>query len=308
VITILIALAVLSIILNIWQWGAGATFPLHRRSTAAGFAPPLSVLKPLKGCDSETEACLESWFRQGYPAECELLFAVASRDDPVCAILHKLMVQYPRRTARMVLAQPILGPNAKVSSLCHLFKEARHEHVILSDADVLAPEDFLLNLVAPLHEKTVGLVNCFYIFSTPRNLAMRLEALAVNADFWTNVLQSIAVRPMQFALGAAMATTRRDIIEMGGFEELLPLLADDYALGNRIARNGRMVEIAKVPVECRSAELSWREVWTHQLRWARTIAFPSPSLTFSASSETRLSGLCWLRSSRNWGFGFSVWP
>lgn len=271
-----ITLALLSLALNLWQWMLGRAFPMHQRRAAPGFSPPLSLLKPLKDCDSETESCLESWFLQDYPGEFEILFAVASPDDPVCPIVRRVMAKFPNRAADLIIAHPVLGPNGKVSSLCYLTKKARYEHLVISDADVHVKSDFLSEIIVQMRDESVALVNSFYILAAPKNFAMRLEAVAVNADFWSQVLQSLSLRPMDFALGASMVTTRRALADVGGYEALLELLADDYHLGNRLVKTGRKLVICPVPVECRTAELSWEHVWTHQLRWARTIRVCQP--------------------------------
>jgi ceramide glucosyltransferase len=273
---VLIALALISILLNLWQWVVGRRFPLHRPLAPSAFFPPVSILKPLKGCDSETERCLESWFQQNYPGELEIIFATPSANDPVCPIVHRLIETYPQVSAKLIIADPVLGPNGKVSALCYLTRHARHEHLVICDADVFAKNNFLSHLVSGLADETVGLVNCFYILAHPTNLPMRLESIAVNADFWTQVLQSVSLRPMDFALGAAMATTKTQLARIGGFEGLLELLADDYQLGNRIAKSGRNLTICPVPVECRTPGQDWRSVWRHQLRWARTIRASQP--------------------------------
>jgi ceramide glucosyltransferase len=109
---------------------------------------------------------------------------------------------------------------------------------------------------------------------------MWLEAVAVNADFWSQVLQGNMLKPMDFALGAVMATTKTRLAQIGGFEGLLDYLADDYQLGHRIARTGARLVICPVPVECRSAAQSASAVWKHQLRWARTIRVCQPTAYF----------------------------
>ena len=73
-----------------------------------------------------------------------------------------------------------------------------------------------------------------------------------------------------------MATTRQQIHRAGGFVSLANYLADDYELGRRIARSGTRLNLCPVVVECRSSPLNWREVWTHQLRWARTMRVSRP--------------------------------
>ena len=75
-------LAVLSGALGIWQWLAARQFPLHQKIAVPGFAPAVSILKPLKGCDDTTAASLESWFKQNYAGELEILFGVADETGP----------------------------------------------------------------------------------------------------------------------------------------------------------------------------------------------------------------------------------
>ena len=278
--SILAGLAGISFALGVWQWMAGRRFPLWERRGDPAFSPAISVLKPLKGCDAETQGCLESWFAQEYAAEVELLFGVASPEDPVCDVVRGLIAKFPERRAELVIANPVLGANAKVSTLCYLAKKARHEVLVVSDADVFIRGDFFAELVAGLKSESVGVVNCFYIQAGAKTLPMRMEAVAGNADFWTHVLQAVTLKPMDFALGAVMAMRRRELEAVGGFEPLLDYLADDYELGNRMARAGRELRICAVPVECRSEAYGWNEAWEHQVRWGRTIRVCRPVAYF----------------------------
>ncbi|HYV28852.1 MAG TPA: glycosyltransferase, partial [Candidatus Eisenbacteria bacterium] len=175
-----------------------------------------------------------------------------------------------------------LGTNAKVSTLIQLQRLAKHDVVIVSDADVRVPPDFLVNAVAPLKDSTVGLVNCFYRLANPATSAMQWEAVAINSDFWSQVLQSASLKPIDFALGAVMVTRRKQLDEIGGFASLADFLADDYRLGNLIAQKGHRIALCPVVVECWSAPMNWREVWAHQLRWARTIRVCQPLPYFSS--------------------------
>jgi ceramide glucosyltransferase len=277
---ILAGLAWLSLALMFWQWLVACRFPLHRRAGDVSFTPAITLLKSVKGCDEFTEKCLRSWFAQDYAGEVQILFGVAGEDDPVCAVINKLIGEFPSRDARLVVCPQRLGANAKVSKLAQLEPLASHEVLCVSDADVRAPADFLTNAVAPLRDEQVGMVNCFYRFADPRNLAMHWEAIAVNADFWSSVLQSASFKKLDFALGAVMVTRRKQLAEIGGFRALVDCLADDYQLGNRIANRGHRIELSPVVVECWSAPMSWGHVWRHQLRWARTIRVCQPTPYF----------------------------
>jgi ceramide glucosyltransferase len=292
---VLAVLALLSLLLALWQWLIAIRFPLHRRIQDTSFAPPVTLLKPLKGFDDNTLTCLASWLTQDYPGPVQILFGVASMEDEVCELVKKLIAQFPQADAQLVVCHEALGVNAKVSSLIQLSRYAENEIIVVSDADVLVPRDFLLNVVEPLREPEVGLVNCFYRLANPSTTAMRWEAVAINVDFWSQVLQGQSLAPLDFALGAVMATHRDHLDQIGGFESLADHLADDYHLGNRIARaGGKRIALCPVVVDCLSEPMTWGEVWTHQLRWSRTIRVCKPG-PYAASivSNATLWPLLW---------------
>ena len=229
--TTLAALALLSLALVFWQWLAAVRFPLHRRITDFSFAPAITLLKPLKGCDDTTAGSLQSWFNQNYAGRTQILFGVADAQDPVCRIVRELIEKNPGHDAQLVVCAESLGASGKVSTLIQLERLAKHELILVSDADVRVPPDFLANIVAPLGDPRTGLVNCFYRLANPATPAMRCEAVAINADFWSQVLQAATLKPPDFALGAVMLTRRKLLEEIGGFTALANCLADDYQLG-----------------------------------------------------------------------------
>jgi ceramide glucosyltransferase len=277
---ILSALTLVSFGLLLWQFVAALRFPLHARVKDDSFAPGITLFKPLKGCDEHTAACLRSWLAQEYRGPVQWLFGVADENDPVCFAVRELLKEFPEADAELVIAREELGANAKVSTLVQLSRHAKHELICASDADVRVTEDFLANAVAPLRDTGTGLVNCFYQLANPTTLAMRWEAIAVNADFWSQVLQSNSLKPQDFALGAVMITRRELLGKIGGFESLLDYLADDYQLGRKIAATGARIALSPVVVECRDNPMNFRAVWKHQLRWARTIRVSQPAPWF----------------------------
>jgi ceramide glucosyltransferase len=124
---------------------------------------------------------------------------------------------------------------------------------------------------------------------------MQWEALGVNADFWSQVLQAQSLKPLDFALGAVMATTRSHLQQIGAFRGLVDYLADDYQLGHQIAKTGARIILSPIVVECRSEPTHWRAAWAHQLRWARTIRVCQPlPFVFSILSNGTLWPLLWV--------------
>ncbi|EEF59618.1 bacteriohopanetetrol glucosamine biosynthesis glycosyltransferase HpnI [Pedosphaera parvula] len=287
-------MALLSVLLACWQWVAAWRFPLHTRLPNPSFQPPVTLLKPLKGCDTKTVECLKSWLQQDYKGQVQILFGVAAAEDPACEAVRKLISDHPGSYIQLVICKEALGFNAKVSTLIQLSRLARHEIISVSDADVLVSTDFLKNAVAPLENANTGLVNCFYRLANPSNLAMHWEAIAINADFWSQVLQGQNLQPLDFALGAVMTTRRAQLKSIGGFEALADYLADDFQLGNRIAKTGKEIVISPIVVDCLSHPMGWKEVWAHQLRWARTIRVSKPApYAMSIISNPTLWPLAW---------------
>jgi len=312
--------ALLSTALALWQWLVARRFPLHRRVAESPFAPPVTLLKPLKDCDETTADSLQSWLHQNYAGPTQILFGVADVNDPVCEIARGLIQKNPGYDVQLVICSESLGTNGKISTFLQLERYAKYELMLLSDADVRVPPDFLANIVAPLARPSValsplggerdgvrgeiGLVNCFYRLANPATLAMRWEAVAVNVDFWSQVLQAASLRRLDFALGAAMLVRRKALTQAGGFASLANCLADDYQLGHQIAEKGWRIALCPVVVECWDAPMNWREVWRHQLRWARTIRVCQPlPYFFSILSNPTFWPLIWFGVAPN---GFSA--
>lgn len=257
--------------------------------------PAITLLKPLKGAERDTKKCLRSWFLQDYPAPVQILFGVASPEDPVCAIVHELIAEFPEIDAQLVICYQPLSVNRKVSTLIQLEPKIRHDFIVVSDADVSVSPDLLKNIAPLLTNPKVGLVNCFYRAANPSTLAMQWEALAVNSDFWSQVLQAKSLKEVDFAMGAVMALPLKRLKNIGGFNALSSFLADDYQLGHQIAHSGGKVVISPVVVDCWETAVTWKQTWSHQLRWARTVRACQPlPYFFSILSNATLWPCLWL--------------
>lgn len=271
-------LALLGSAIVAWQFVAAMRFPLHRRGPRSDAARGVSILKPLKGLDPDhSERCLRSWLTQDHAGPLQFLFVVADEADPVVPTVRRLAGEHPHLDIRLLVFPGRMGANAKVSKLAQAESSIAHDLVLVSDADVLAPPDLVSQMLLPLEgDPGVALVHCFYRLANPSNTAMEWEATAVNADFWSQVLQSRTLAPMDFALGASMLMRRSALAGIGGFRAVADHLADDFQIGHRIAAAGGRIELCPVVVECLDAPTGWKAIWTHQVRWNRTIRVCRP--------------------------------
>jgi ceramide glucosyltransferase len=298
---------ILSATLVVWQWRAATRLP--RRPSIPATSQPVSVLKPLKGCDAESEACLESWMNQDHPGPIQILFGVSAPEDPAVPLVRRLIARYPDRDLELVVTSEPRGTNEKVSKLIHLEKLARHDLLVVSDADVRAPRELLRQLAAECGGTRRAIVCCLYRLANPTTTAMQWEAVSINSDFWSQVLQAQTLAPLDFALGATLAMHRETLRAAGGYETLVDQLADDFQLGRRLVQQGGEVRLSAAVVECWESPRGWREVWRHQLRWARTIRVCRPLPYFlSILANGTLWPLLWLASASTGTESVWVWP
>ena len=85
----------------------------------------------------------------------------------------------------------------------------------------------------------------------------------------TLVAQLLGVR--EFGLGSTLAFRSADLARAGGFAALAGYIADDYQLAKRVTEVGGRALLSTYTVETALAGSTWRGIWQHQLRWARTI-------------------------------------
>jgi len=250
-----------------------------KRSSAAScsdFIPPLSILKPIYGLDRETYENYASFCRQDYP-DFEILFCVSDEQDPAVPVVQKLIADFPSRSIRLLVGSEPLGASDKVNKLCRLVREARHEIVIVTDSDVRVDPGYLRAIAAPFRDAAVGGVTCLYRGITDGSLATSLEAMGNSADFAAGVLVHHLGAKIDFMLGATMATTKKHLAEIGGFESLVDYFCDDYELGNRIAAKGHRVELSTFPVAIVYPHETLAEAFRHQVRWNLSIRFSRPA-------------------------------
>jgi ceramide glucosyltransferase len=247
-----------------------------RKKTIGNYAPPLSILKPVRGVDFASYENYASFCRQEYP-EYEVLFCVNELADPAVPVIRKLMADFPQRTIRMLSNAPQTGSNAKVNNLALLAKEARYELLVQSDGDVRVGPNYLREIAAPFESADTGVVSCFYRGVTQRNLWAEIEALGAATDFSAGVLVADWMEGVTFALGASVATTKSWLGKIGGYEALANVLADDYEIGNRVAKAGGRVMVSREVVETMYPAMTLGGFWKHQSRWARTVRLCRPA-------------------------------
>jgi len=264
---------------------AARVFLRRKRALRAEFAPGVSILKSLKGLDPGMMDAFRSHCRQNYAGEFELLFGVASLDDPAAAAVIELQAEFPERAIRLVECPERLGTNGKVSTLVQLAAHARYDFLLINDSDITVSPRYLervMSCFAPEAQGAgklrVGLVTALYRGKAHSTLPSRLEALGIATDFMAGVLLSKMIEGgLHYGLGSTLAVQREALEKAGGLLALVDYLADDYELGARVARAGYRVELCAEVVETSVPAYGWRGFFDHQLRWLRTVREARPA-------------------------------
>jgi ceramide glucosyltransferase len=295
----LLGLAILGLVTSTVFAGmvlAGARHHLRGRAGASsavelapGFAPALSLLKPLHGGEPGLAANLASFFEQDYPAaNFEILFCARNVDDAGLAIARQVAARYPEIRTRFLWTGEPRYINAKVHSLEVMTAAAAHEILVISDSDVQVTPGYLKAVAAPFADAQVGAMTCLYRgVAAEGGLWARLEAVGMSVEMTAGVLVANLLEGMQFVLGPTMAVRRECVQQMGGMGVLGDYCSDDYLLGNYVFRQGRRVVLSRYTIDHIIINESFVDSLTHQVRWMKSTRFSRPkghlgtALTFS---------------------------
>jgi len=244
--------------------------PMRSACSPPESLPKATLLKPLRGSEPETYACLRSFCNQQYP-EFQIIFGVAAADDPVLAVVQRLQREFPQRDLRILIDRRQHGSSRKVSNLINMMSQASHDYVVIADSDVCVDELYLAKIVAPLMNCDVGIVTCAYRGVSRRGFWSLMGSLFINEWFTPSVYVAAKGGSRSFAFGATIALRREVLSQIGGFGAIANHLADDYQLGELTRRLGLRTVLSDVEVDVVVAEGGFSSLVQHELRWLRTI-------------------------------------
>jgi ceramide glucosyltransferase len=263
------------------------------------FLPAISLFKPLHGDEVGLEANLRTFFEQDYlrhvaaaagaPVEngvsrVELLFCARSEADEGLEIARRVAAEYPEITARFMSSGEPWAANAKVCSLAAMAKVATHDLWAISDSDVRVTPDYMRRIVLPFAEEEVGCATCLYRGVVIKGgLWSQLEAVGMTIEMSSGICADSLIEPVRFALGPTMVTRRARVEEMGGFESMAEYCADDFVLGNWIAKNGHKVVLSGHAIDHMVLQADFVDSIKHQVRWMKSTRFSRPKGHFGTS-------------------------
>ena len=229
-------------------------------------APPVTLVRPLCGIDPFAEETLASTFTLDYPSY-EIIFCLASGDDPVAPLVRRLMEAHPRIPARLLIGDDRPSSNPKLNNVVKGWKAARREWIVIADSNVLMPADYIQRLMARWRSNT-GIVCAPPIGSAPGSFPAEIECAFLNTyqARWQYAGEACG---FGFAQGKTMLWRRAVLEAGGGIEALGAEIAEDAAATKLIHRASLSAHLVEAPFEQPLGPRKWREVWARQVRWAR---------------------------------------
>ncbi len=227
------------------------------------------MLKPLCGLEPQLYENLASFSEQEYP-DYEIVLCLHDERDPAYAVAEALRAAFPSVAIRIALGENAAMANPKIANLAKPAAEPSGDLVVISDSDMHVGRDYLRAIASSFSGDRTGAATCLYSAMPNASFASALGAMHVEDEFAPSVLVALVMGKLRFCMGATMAVRRSVIYAIGGLEALGPHLADDHVLGELVAKAGYDVELSRYVPRTTVPETSLRELWSHELRWART--------------------------------------
>ena len=103
------------------------------------------------------------------------------------------------------------------TNLINIAGAAKHEVLILSDADIVVGRDYVRDVAAALSAPGVGLVSCLYLGQDRGGLWSRFSAMAINYRFIPSAILGKAAGLAEPCFGATVAIRTDVLARVGGF-------------------------------------------------------------------------------------------
>jgi ceramide glucosyltransferase len=253
-----------------------STFDFLRQSIPVDpeFHPPITILKPICGIDKNAYENLASFCRQDYPTY-QIVFGVQDFHDPGIPVVKQMMEDFPDVDIDLVISDRAIGQNRKVSNLANAAINAKHDLLLNADSDIRVDSTYLMTVVQPFAQPSVGVVTCLFR-SCPQGWIASLFALAIATDNHPTVLVSRKLDGMTFGVGATILIRKTVLDSIGGFSAICDFLQDDFQLGHLSFQAGYKVVLSNYVVDHEIDTTTVAAFCNQMIRWNTGIRVSHP--------------------------------
>lgn len=232
------------------------------------FAPPISILKPLKGLDDNLFDNLESICLQEYPSY-EIIFSLQDYNDPAYKVAKKIQEKHPEKDITILVERCGEGLNPKVNNLIPACRIAKYDYILISDSNVMVNTQYLNSIIGHMADPDVGLVSNMIKGVGGRTLGSILENLHLNSFVMGSVCFLDRFLKMPCVVGKSMLMRRADLNAIGGLKAFKDMLAEDYLIGRNIRVMGKKVVLSNYLIRNVNHYGGIRKFLNRHTRWGK---------------------------------------
>ncbi|ODA44367.1 Ceramide glucosyltransferase [Thermodesulfovibrio sp. N1] len=230
------------------------------------FTQPISIIKPLKGLDDNLFDNIESFCKQDYP-EYEVILSLENRNDPAYRVAEKIRNKYPDRVT-IVIDNSSKALNPKVKNMMKAYRISKYDYFLISDSNVCVEDDYLRKTVSSMTED-VGLVTNLIVGVGGKSFGAVLENLQLNSFIILSVCLLDKFLKMPCSIGKSMLMRKKDFEEIGGFNAVQDVLAEDYLIGKLMHEKGKKVVLSNYMIKNINEYWSIKRFFNRHTRWAK---------------------------------------
>jgi ceramide glucosyltransferase len=240
--------------------------PRLARTGLADPTPPVSIVRPVCGLETYSELTLRSTFELDYP-DYEVLFCVQKKNDPIIPLVQRLIAEQAEGRGRLLIGDDPISPNPKLNNCFKGWQAALHQFVVLADSNVLAPRDYLQQMLVRF-TPDIGLVCSPPLGVAPKGAVAELECAFLNSfqARWQFCADAVG---LGFAQGKSMMWRREIVEQAGGIAALASEIAEDAAATKLVRNAGMKVALVDRPFGQPLGPRTLRAIYQRQTRWAR---------------------------------------
>lgn len=301
--TTLIVLGVILFLQSLLSLGAAMRFARyalrHNHPRSNRYQPKAVVIVPCKGLEHDFEDNIRALFAQEY-RDYELIFVTETDNDPAYGVLSRLIKNYSRRPAWLVVAGEAKFRGQKVHNLLAAIEmlnsiDRRAEVIAFADSDARASRHWLSELVAPLGDKRIGATTGFRWY-----LPVRGGLFSKLLSAWNASALSLLGERSSFAWGGSTAIRRENFERLNIKQFWQGALSDDYALSAAIHQAGQRIKFVPHCLVASHTDATISELLefsTRQMRITRVYSrrvWQAAALSHCIYNLTFWGGLAWL--------------
>ncbi|KAJ1978081.1 Ceramide glucosyltransferase [Dimargaris verticillata] len=256
---------------------------LQHHTDRADTIPGVSVIRPLKGIDSDLRRCLESSFHQDYP-KFEVVFTAEDASDPAIAVAKELMAQHPSVPARVVVSSQIVGYNPKINNIIDGVEGCKYDVLWMCDSNVYSEPGCLSRSVHVLttSPSRVGIVHHIILATQPEGLGAWLEAMFINTVHAKMYLSINATGAASCVVGKSNVYFKRNLDALGGLKPFSNYMAEDNTIAQAFWKRGWKHRMTGDLAEQSLGRMTVWDYVVRRVRWTRTRKY---NVTFATIVE-----------------------